>query len=54
MFVGPSSETMRLLGDKIRSKQPAERAGVPVAPWSGGAVDTLDEALAMPRRSATR
>ena len=44
VFVGPSSETMRLLGDKIRSKQLAERAGVPVAPWSGGAVDTLDEA----------
>ena len=45
VFVGPGSETMRLLGDKIRSKQLAEAAGVPVAPWSGGAVDTLDEAL---------
>ncbi len=45
VFVGPSSETMRLLGDKIRSKQLAERAGVPVAPWSGGPVDTLGEAL---------
>jgi acetyl/propionyl-CoA carboxylase alpha subunit/acetyl-CoA carboxylase carboxyltransferase component len=44
VFVGPSSETMRLLGDKIRSKQLAERAGVPVAPWSGGPVDTLDDA----------
>ena len=29
VFVGPSSETMRLLGDKIRSKQLAERAGRP-------------------------
>jgi acetyl/propionyl-CoA carboxylase alpha subunit/acetyl-CoA carboxylase carboxyltransferase component len=45
VFVGPSSETMRLLGDKIRSKQLAEAAGVPVAPWSDGPVDTLDEAL---------
>ncbi|HEY1277841.1 MAG TPA: carboxyl transferase domain-containing protein [Thermoleophilaceae bacterium] len=45
VFVGPSSDTMRLLGDKIRSKQLAERAGVPVAPWSGGPVDTLDDAL---------
>jgi acetyl/propionyl-CoA carboxylase alpha subunit/acetyl-CoA carboxylase carboxyltransferase component len=44
VFVGPSSETMRLLGDKIRSKQLAEAAGVPVAPWSGGPVDTLEEA----------
>ncbi len=45
VFVGPGSETMRLLGDKIRSKQLAEEAGVPVAPWSGGAVDTLDQAI---------
>jgi acetyl/propionyl-CoA carboxylase alpha subunit/acetyl-CoA carboxylase carboxyltransferase component len=45
VFVGPSSETMRLLADKIRSKQLAETAGVPVAPWSGGPVETLDEAV---------
>ena len=45
VFVGPSSGTMRLLGDKIRSKQLAEEAGVPVAPWSGGPVDTLDDAV---------
>ncbi len=45
VFVGPSSETMRLLGDKIRSKQLAESMGVPVAPWSGGPVDTLAEAV---------
>ena len=44
VFVGPGPETMRLLGDKIRSKQLAESAGVPVAPWSGGPVDTLEEA----------
>ncbi|HEX2415216.1 MAG TPA: biotin carboxylase N-terminal domain-containing protein, partial [Thermoleophilaceae bacterium] len=46
VFVGPSSATMRLLGDKIRSKQIAEEAEVPVAPWSGGPVETLDEAAA--------
>ena len=44
VFVGPSSETMRLLGDKIRSKRLAESMGVPVAPWSGGPVETLAEA----------
>ena len=43
-FVGPSGEVMRALGDKIGAKQLAERAGVPVAPWSGGAVADLDEA----------
>jgi acetyl/propionyl-CoA carboxylase alpha subunit/4'-phosphopantetheinyl transferase EntD len=43
-FVGPSPAVMRLLGDKIAAKQLAERAGVPVVPWSGGAVHTPLEA----------
>src|SRR4051794_35148452 len=43
-FIGPSPEAMRKLGDKIGSKLIAEEVGVPVAPWSGGGVDTLDEA----------
>ena len=44
-FVGPSAESMRLLGDKIGSKLIAEEVGVPVAPWSRGGVDTLEDAL---------
>ena len=44
VFIGPSGDVMRRLGDKIASKQLAEGAGVPVAPWSGGAVETLDAA----------
>ena len=43
-FIGPSPEAMRKLGDKIGSKLIAEEVGVPVAPWSGGGVDTLEEA----------
>ncbi len=43
-FIGPTGDMMRKLGDKITSKQLAERAEVPVAPWSGGAVATLTEA----------
>lgn len=34
-----------MLGDKIRSKQLAEQAHIPVTPWSGGAADTLEDAL---------
>ena len=45
-FIGPSAEAMRQLGDKIGSKLIAEEVGVPVAPWSRGAVDTLEGALA--------
>ncbi len=49
-FIGPSGEAMRKLGDKIGSKLIAEEVGVPVAPWSRGGVDTLDDALAAAER----
>ena len=44
VFVGPSADVMRRLGDKIGSKLLAEQADVPVAGWSGGPVATLEEA----------
>nr|WP_042197501.1 carboxyl transferase domain-containing protein [Kibdelosporangium sp. MJ126-NF4] len=44
-FVGPSADAMRKLGDKIGAKLIAEEVGVPVAPWSRGAVETLDAAM---------
>ena len=46
VFVGPSAEVMRRLGDKIESKLLAERAGVPLAPWSGGPVADVAAARA--------
>jgi pyruvate carboxylase len=54
VFVGPPGDVMRRLGDKIGAKLLAERVGVPVAPWSGGAVDTVDEARAHPTNSTSR
>ncbi|MEU1755764.1 carboxyl transferase domain-containing protein [Micromonospora matsumotoense] len=45
-FVGPSPDAMRKLGDKIGAKLIAEEVGVPVAPWSRGAVETLEAAIA--------
>ncbi|KOX02831.1 acetyl-CoA carboxylase [Micromonospora sp. NRRL B-16802] len=45
-FIGPSPDAMRQLGDKIGSKLIAEKVGVPVAPWSRGAVETLTAARA--------
>jgi acetyl/propionyl-CoA carboxylase alpha subunit/acetyl-CoA carboxylase carboxyltransferase component len=44
-FIGPSADAMRKLGDKIGAKLIAEEVGVPVAPWSRGAVPTLQDAL---------
>lgn len=43
-FIGPAGAIMRKLGDKIASKLLAEEADVPVSPWSGGAVESLDDA----------
>ncbi|MDN5760124.1 MAG: hypothetical protein L0H59_16645, partial [Tomitella sp.] len=43
-FIGPSPEAMRLLGDKVQAKLLAEKVGVPVAPWSGGPVETRADA----------
>jgi len=34
VFIGPSAETISLLGDKIRSKETAIEAGVPIVPSS--------------------
>jgi acetyl/propionyl-CoA carboxylase alpha subunit len=45
VFVGPDPAVMRLVGDKIAAKQLAEACDIPVAPWSGGPVDTVEEAL---------
>ncbi|GID27459.1 ATP-binding protein [Paractinoplanes brasiliensis] len=44
VFVGPDSATIRLLGDKVAAKEMAQRAGVPVVPWSDGPVDDLSRA----------
>ena len=46
VFIGPPPDAMRRLGDKIGSKLIAEKAGVPVAPWSGGPVRSLEDARA--------
>src|SRR5579859_2327768 len=50
VFIGPSGDVMRQLGDKIAAKRLAEQSGIPVAPWSGGPVDTLSDALAHAER----
>ncbi len=49
-FIGPGAEVMRRLGDKITSKRIAEEAGVPVAPWSGGPIETTEQSLEVGER----
>ena len=42
-FIGPSSKTISLLGDKVAARQTAREAGVPVTPGSDGAVGEYRE-----------
>ncbi|MGD2132476.1 MAG: acetyl-CoA carboxylase biotin carboxylase subunit [Maricaulaceae bacterium] len=44
VFIGPTPEHIRLMGDKIAAKQAVKEAGIPVVPGSDGAV--RDEAEA--------
>jgi acetyl-CoA carboxylase biotin carboxylase subunit len=44
-FIGPTSEHIRIMGDKIEAKSTAKRLGIPVVPGSDGAV--TDEAQAI-------
>lgn len=47
VFIGPSAEAIRMLGDKTAARQLAIELGVPVAPGSDGAVESLDQARAV-------
>lgn len=44
-FIGPDSGAMRRLGDKINAKRLAEQCGVPVVPWGGTPVPSVESAL---------
>ncbi len=44
-FIGPTSEHIRMMGDKITAKTTAENLGIPVVPGSGGSVDTEEDAI---------
>jgi acetyl-CoA carboxylase biotin carboxylase subunit len=44
-FIGPTSEHIRIMGDKIEAKETAKRLGIPVVPGSDGAVTNEADAL---------
>lgn len=50
-WIGPSPQSMRIMGDKVAAKQKMEEAGVPLVPGSDGAVKTVDEAMAIARKA---
>ncbi len=44
-FIGPTSEHIRIMGDKIQAKETAKALGIPVVPGSKGGVKSEAEAL---------
>jgi len=43
-WIGPSPESMRIMGDKVSAKNKMREAGVPLVPGSDGAVTDLEDA----------
>jgi acetyl-CoA carboxylase biotin carboxylase subunit len=50
-FIGPTAETIRMMGDKVSAKQVMGKAGVPCVPGSDGSLpDAPEEALLIARK----
>lgn len=49
-FIGPSSETITKLGNKIQARQLAKEANIPVVEGSDGVVETLESAKKIAKR----
>jgi acetyl-CoA carboxylase biotin carboxylase subunit len=46
-FIGPSADSIRLMGNKSQAKQTVKQAGLPTIPGSDGNLKDLDQALAL-------
>lgn len=49
-FIGPSPDTIRMMGDKAQAKRTMLSAGVSVIPGSNGIVSGIDEAIKIARK----
>jgi pyruvate carboxylase subunit A len=50
VFIGPTAEVIRRMGDKTQARLAMQRAGVPVTPGSEGNLESLDQALEVAER----
>jgi acetyl-CoA carboxylase, biotin carboxylase subunit len=49
-FIGPKSQTIKIMGDKAVAKQTVRKVGVPTVPGSDGPVDSESEAVKAARK----
>ena len=49
-FIGPPTAAIEMLGDKIKARKLAQAAGVPVVPGSEGAVESVEQAVALAKK----
>lgn len=49
-FIGPTSQTMRLMGNKVQAKKTAEELKVPVLPWSNRSLSDEKEAIEISKK----
>jgi len=48
-FIGPSPESIKLMGDKAKARETAEKAGEPILPGSAGVITEESDAVALAR-----
>jgi len=49
-FIGPSAESIRLMGDKVRAKNTMHKAGIPLIPGSKDGIKSKEEALGLAQK----
>ncbi|MFH1504281.1 MAG: acetyl-CoA carboxylase biotin carboxylase subunit [Candidatus Omnitrophota bacterium] len=49
-FIGPSAESIRLMGDKVQAKKTMRKAGLPIIPGSKGGIKSKEEALELAKK----
>lgn len=50
IFIGPSAEAMRMMGDKLSAKHAAKKHNIPMVPGSDGAITDTKEAIEVAKK----
>ncbi len=50
-FIGPSTHAITLMGSKVKARELAESAGIPIVPGTDGAITSVKEALVFAKKA---